>query len=60
MTTQDWCNRALDGNVVTNIGQLDRATVRALDKLAKAGKLTCWKEPWLGCIGRPRKHWRAP
>jgi hypothetical protein len=48
--TTDWTARALTGDPVWNIGQIDRATVRALDKLAKAGLLVKDRGLWAGLV----------
>lgn len=42
---------ALNGAVICNSGQCDKATVRALDKLVKAGKLAKWRGHWYPCAG---------
>jgi hypothetical protein len=44
MTTAAWIETALS-QPVYNIGQIDKATAKELDKLVRAGKLT--KERWL-------------
>ena len=43
MTTID---RVFAGEVICNIGQVSHAERRALDKLAKAGKLVKWRGYW--------------
>ena len=43
-----WVARALGNDPVWNIGQLDAATVRALDKQVKAGRLLKDRVSWMG------------
>jgi len=54
----DFVAHALAGNPVWNIGQLDRATVRALDALARKGQLVRTREHWCGL--RLKTVWRLP
>lgn len=42
---------ALAGEVICKIGQLDAGTVRALDKLVKAGTLAKWRGHWYPTAG---------
>ena len=37
---------ALDGKVICDIGQVDRATRRQLDKMVRAGDLQKWRGYW--------------
>jgi hypothetical protein len=52
----NWIAKAL-ATEVWNIGQLDAATVRSLDKLAKAGTLVRTREYFCGL--RLKTVWRA-
>lgn len=47
MANQAFIDRALDGEV-WQIGQLDAPTVRALDRLAKSGRLVKSRDHWCG------------
>lgn len=43
---QEIINEALAGTVICNIGQVDKETQRALDKLVRAGTLAKWRGYW--------------
>ena len=43
---RDFVQAALDGEIVCNIGQVDTAAKRELDRLAKIGTLTKWRGHW--------------
>lgn len=42
----DFVEAALKGSVIVNIGQIDAATRRALDRQVKAGRLCRWRGFW--------------
>ena len=42
---------ALAGRVVCNIGQVNKATARRLDRLAKAGEISKWRGYWFPVSG---------
>ncbi len=46
MTTVDWIDRALAGESVWNLGQINKATTRMLGKLAKQGVLVKSRAHW--------------
>ena len=56
---QDWIARALAGHAVWNLGQLDKATVRALDALVRRGVLAKSRLSWCN-ISAPKAVWHLP
>lgn len=50
-TKDEIISEALNGAVICNSGQVDKATVRALDNLVRAGKLAKWRGHWYPCAG---------
>lgn len=48
---QEILNEVMAGKVIVQIGQVDDATVRALDKLVRAGKLAKWRGYWYPSAG---------
>lgn len=46
-------NEALDGHVITNIGQVCPIGKRVLDQAVRAGKLTKWRGKWFPVAGAP-------
>lgn len=42
---------AMSGEVVVNIGQVNKPTARALDNLVKAGTLLKWRGKWYPVAG---------
>jgi len=60
-TTQEWIEAALSGELVVNIGQLDKQTVAALNKLVREGKLARCRGYWCSLLIGPLKTiWAAP
>lgn len=55
-TTAQWIEQALTGEVC-NIGQIDRQTDAALNRLARAGRLTKERGLWAGLS--LKTVWRA-
>lgn len=51
MSTQRIIDEALSGEVVVNIGQVDKPTARALDKMVRAGTLRKWRGKWFPVSG---------
>lgn len=51
MANQHTIDRALSGEVVCNIGHVDKPTVRALEKLVRAGTLVKWRGHWFPVAG---------
>lgn len=49
--TQWIIDKALDGEVVVNIGQVDKPTTRALDKMVRTGTLLKWRGYWFPVAG---------
>lgn len=49
--TQWIIDEALSGEVVCNIGQVDKPTARALDKMWRAGTLLKWRGKWYPIAG---------
>jgi hypothetical protein len=45
--------RALDGEVVCSIGQIDNETRRTLDRMVKFGTLTKWRGHFAPVAGAP-------
>lgn len=58
LSPSDWTDRALSGETVWNIGQLCPSTVRALDRLARQGRLVKGKALWAGL--RLKTVWARP
>lgn len=52
---ETWINHLMAGNPVWNIGQLDKATVRALDVLVRRGVATKGRVAW--CFGPMKTVW---
>jgi hypothetical protein len=51
---QDWViSEVMNGKVVCNIGQIDKTTTRALEKLVRAGTLIKWRGKWFPAAGEP-------
>ena len=51
---QDWIvPAALAGDVIVNIGQIDKPTARQLDRLVRAGTLIKWRGKWFPVAGAP-------
>lgn len=50
-TTDEWIEIARRGEVIVNIGQIDKLTARALDKLVRAGELLKWRGKWYPVAG---------
>jgi hypothetical protein len=50
-TLSDLIAGALDGEIICNIGQIDKPTARALDKLVRGGKLAKWRGHWYPIAG---------
>lgn len=59
VSTQEWIETALGGESVWNIGQIDDATARALNKLVKQGRLAKSRLSWCG-ISALRTVWHLP
>jgi len=59
MTTQDWINVALSGKPVWNIGQIDKPTARALDKMVQQGVLEKDRAHWMH-ISPLKTVWHLP
>lgn len=59
MTTAEWVAVALSGVPVWNIGQIDKATARELDRLARRGVLVRGKYSFCN-ISRPKTVWSLP
>lgn len=51
LTKEQAFERAFSGEPLVNIGQLDDATVRALNREVKAGKLVKWRGHWFPWSG---------
>lgn len=51
MTTEELISKALAGEVICNIGQVDAKSARQLDKLAKSGTLVKWRGYWYPVAG---------
>lgn len=49
--TQWIVDKALNGEVVVNIGQVDKPTARALDKMVRTGELLKWRGKWYPVAG---------
>lgn len=49
--TQWIIDKALAGEVICNIGQVDKPTARALDKMWRAGTLLKWRGFWYPVAG---------
>jgi len=47
----DQLNRALEGEVVVNIGQVGPLSRKALDRAVRAGKLAKWRGYWFPIAG---------
>ena len=45
--------RALAGEVICNIGQIDPASKRALERLVRLGQLVKWRGRWFPVPGAP-------
>lgn len=58
MTADQWCERALAGEPVWNIGQLGKPTIAALDRLVRQGKLRRTRAYW--CQLREKTVWCLP
>lgn len=70
MTTQNWLENIENGGCVFNIGQLDKPTLKELNRLARKGAIakikTLW--PWhtMGvsktayCLPELRQHFENP
>ena len=56
MTHEEWLEYAKE-HLVTDIGQLEARTKRALDREVKAGRLAKYRDRWLGSLGAVRSHW---
>ena len=54
-----WIAAALGGSEVWNIGQLDRDTIRALDRFVKSGRLVKSRRSWAN-ISAPKTVWHLP
>lgn len=52
-TTAEWIEIARKGDVIVNIGQIDKVTARALDKLVRKGELLKWRGKWYPVAGAP-------
>lgn len=50
-TTDEWIAIARTGEVVVNIGQIDKSTARALNKLVATGELLKWRGKWFPVAG---------
>lgn len=50
-TAAEWIEIARKGEVIVNIGQIDKPTARALDKLVRAGELLKWRGKWYPVAG---------
>ena len=60
-TTAQWIEIALSGELVVDIGQIDKATARELNRLVKAGKLARCRGFWSSMLVGPLKTiWAAP
>ena len=60
-TTAEWVDTALSGNLVVDIGQIDKATAAALNKLVREGKLARCRGYWSNLLIGPAKTiWCAP
>jgi hypothetical protein len=61
MTPADWCTVALSGALVTNIGQIDSRTARALDRQVRAGNLAKGRGFWtIPMMGPLKTIWGTP
>ena len=56
---QDWVSYALNGNAVWSIGQLDKATIRALNALVRRGVLVTSRLSWCN-ISTAKTVWHLP
>jgi len=54
-----WVRRVLAGTPIWDIGQLDRRTVKRLNRLVEKGDLECERVSWMS-ISRPKKVWFRP
>jgi hypothetical protein len=60
-TTEQWIEFALGGELVVDIGQIDKTTQRALNKLVREGKLARCRGFWCSLLIGPLKTiWCAP
>ncbi len=59
MSKQDWIDRALGGAPVMDIGQLDKATVGALNALVRKGALAKSRQSFCG-ISALKTVWHLP
>jgi ribosomal protein L27 len=51
--TYDHLNRALNGEVVVNIGQIGPCARKAFNQAVRAGKLVAWRGKWFPFAGAP-------
>jgi hypothetical protein len=64
--TYDQLNRALEGHVLVDIGQVGPLSRKALDRAVRAGKLTKWRGKWFPIagshigIGPDKTCWSTP
>lgn len=65
-TKQEIIHQAACGEVICEVGQINKETARALDKLVKGGHLKKWRGRWYpiaGCqfgIGPLKTCWALP
>jgi hypothetical protein len=64
--TYDHLNRALDGEVLVDIGQVGPLSRKALDRAVRAGQLVKWRGKWFPLagaafgIGPDKNCWSTP